>query len=103
MDGYQRNMDLENTVESFFRDEVDRALRDQGLTSGTLVEHYLVQLLAGYAMQPIAEQPLGLKMLAATDAPPRERRAHLREVGDTSLYVSGFWADSIDERWVGVD
>jgi hypothetical protein len=96
-------MDLETTVESFFRDEVDRALRDQGLTSGTLVEHYLVQLLTGYAAQPIAEQPLGLKMLAATDAPPRERRAQLREVGDTSLYVSGFWADSIDERWVGLD
>jgi len=96
-------MDLETTVESFFRDEVDRALRDRGLTSGTLVEHYLVRLLAAYAAQPIAKAPLGLKMLAASDAPPRERRAHLREVGDTSLYVSGFWAESLDDRWVDVD
>ena len=96
-------MDLESTVESFFRDEVDRALRDQGMTSGTLVEHYLVRLLAAYAAQPIAKAPLGLKMLAASDAPPRERRVQLREVGDTSLYVSGFWAESLDEKWVDVD
>ena len=103
MDGYQRNMDLESTVESFFRDEVDRALRDEGLSSGTLVEHYLVQLLAAYAAQPITGSPLGLQMLAANDVPPRERRARLREVGDTSLYLSGFWAESLDERWVDVD
>jgi hypothetical protein len=96
-------MDLETTVESFFRAEVDRALRDQGLDSGTMVEHYLVQLLAAYAAQPIAGSPLGLKMLAANEAPAHERRVHLREVGDTSLYVSGFWADSLDEGWVDVD
>ena len=96
-------MDLESTVESFFRGEIDRALRDQGLTSGTLVEHYLVQLLAAYAAQPIDEAPLALKMLAATEAPPRERRIQLREVGDTSLYVSGFWGESLDDGAVDVD
>ena len=96
-------MDLESTVESFFRDEVDRALRDQGLSSDALVEHYLVQLLAAYAAQPIAEKPLALKMLAAVEAAPRERRAHLREIGDTSLYVSGFWGESLADKVVDVD
>jgi hypothetical protein len=96
-------MDLESTVESFFRAEVDRALRDQGLTSGNLVEYYLVQLLATYAAQPISESPLALKMLAAIEAAPRERRAHLREVGDTSLYVSGYWGESLAEKPVDVD
>jgi hypothetical protein len=96
-------MDLENTVESFFRDHLERAFRDQGLTSGTMVEHYLVQLLAAYAAQPIAEKPLALKMLAAVDAPARERRACLREIGDTSLYVSGFWGESLADKPVDVD
>jgi len=96
-------MDLENTLESFFQDEVDRALRAEGLPAGTLVEHYLVQLLAAYAAQPISEAPLALKMLAAQEAPPRERRAQLREVGDTSLYVTGFWTESLGGKTVDVD
>ena len=39
-------MDLARNVEGFFHDEVDRAFRDEGLSPGTLVEHYIVQLLA---------------------------------------------------------
>src|SRR5690242_3835660 len=96
-------MDLESSIESFFHDEVERALQAEGLTAGTLVGHYLVQLLAAYAAQPIDDAPLALKMLAATQAAPRQRRAHLREIGDTSLYVSGFWGESLDGRLVDVD
>src|SRR3954468_21156346 len=96
-------MDLGETIEEFFRDEVDRAFRDQGLTAGALTEHYLVQLLATYAAQPIQAQPLALKMLAAVEAAPRERRTQLREIGDTSLYVSGYWGESLAEKPVDVD
>ena len=42
-------MELAESVEEFFRSEVDRAFRDQGLAAGALTEHYLVQLLATYA------------------------------------------------------
>jgi hypothetical protein len=96
-------MDLGGSVEEFFRDQVDRAFRDRGLAPGALTEHYLVQLLATYAAQPIEDRPLGLKMLESADAPPRERRSQLREVGDTSLYVSGFWAESLADKLVDVD
>ena len=63
-----------------------------------MVEHYVVQLLAGYAAQQIESTPLALRMLAAAEAPPRERRRHLRDIGDTSLYVSGFWSESLERR-----
>jgi hypothetical protein len=96
-------MDLDSTVEGFFHDEVDRAFRDQGLEPGTLVEHYVVQLLAAYAAQGIPDGPLALKLAAAVDAAPRERRRSLREIGDTSLYLSGFWADSLADKLVDVD
>jgi hypothetical protein len=96
-------MDLGGSLEEFFRDEVDRAFKDRGLEPGTLTEHYVVQLLAAYAAQPIEERPLALKMLEAVEASPRARRVHLREVGDTSLYVSGFWAESLDNKLVDVD
>ncbi|HVZ74576.1 MAG TPA: hypothetical protein VHJ20_19475 [Polyangia bacterium] len=95
-------MDLQSTVEGFFHDEVDRAFRDTGLRAGTMVEHYVVQLLAAYAAQGIPDAPLALKLAATVDAAPRERRRGLREIGDTSLYVSGFWADSLADKLVDV-
>jgi hypothetical protein len=42
-------------------------------------------------------------MLEAVEAAPRERRHTLREIGDTSLYVSGFWAESLADKLVDVD
>jgi hypothetical protein len=96
-------MELSGSIEEFFRDEVERAFKDQGLAAGPLTAHYLVQLLATYAAQPIEERPLALKLLEAADATPRERRTQLRKVGDTSLYVSGFWTESLDDKLVDVD
>src|SRR5262245_51230912 len=96
-------MDLERSVEAFFRDEVDRAFRQEGLAPGVMVEHYVVQLLAGYAAARIENTPLALRMAEVVDAPPRERRKKLRDIGDTSLYVSGFWGESLEEAAVDVD
>ena len=90
-------------IEAFFHDEVDRAFRDEGLPAGTLVEHYIVQLLTAYAARPIETTPLALRMAEAVDAPLRERRRKLRDIGDTSLYVSGFWGDSLADAAVDVD
>jgi hypothetical protein len=96
-------MELARNVEGFFHNEVDRAFRDEGLSPGTAVEHYIVKLLAGYAAQQIEDRPLALRMLAALGAPWRERRRQLRDVGDTSLYLSGFWGDSLAAGPVDVD
>jgi hypothetical protein len=90
-------------IEAFFHDEVDRAFRDEGLPSGTLVEHYVVQLLTAYAARPIETTPLALRMAEAVDAPLRERRLKLRDIGDTSLYVSGFWGESLTDAAVDID
>jgi hypothetical protein len=96
-------MELSGSLEEFFRDEVDRAFRNQGLAAGPLTAHYVVQLLATYAARPIEERPLALELLEAAEAAPRERRSQLRKVGDTSLYVSGFWTESLDDKLVDVD
>ena len=96
-------MEGEASVEAFFRDEVDRAFRREGLSPGVMVEHYIVHLLAGYAAQPIDDAPLALRFATAVEAPPRERRRQLREIGDTSLYVSGFWGESLEEAAIDLD
>ncbi len=96
-------MEQTASLEAFFQDVVDRALRAERVETSSLTEHYLVRLLASYSRQPIDETPLALKLLGAFEAAPRERRERLREVGDTSLFVSGFWTDSFGRRAVDVD
>ncbi len=75
----------------------------EGLAPGTLVEHYIVQLLASYAAHRIEDKPLALRMLAAAEAPLPERRRQLRDIGDTSLYLSGFWSEHLAGGPVDVD
>jgi hypothetical protein len=96
-------MEQAESLEAFFQNAVDQALKDHGVDVNPLTEHYLVQLLATYAKQPIDDEPLALKLMTALDAAPPERRNRLREVGDTSLFVSGFWSDSFARRLVDVD
>jgi len=96
-------MHLGESLETFFRSEVDQALRAEGLPAGGPTQPYLVNLLAAYAAQPIEGRPLGLQLLHAQQASPRERRSRLREIGDTSLFLSGFWGDSLGGKLVDVD
>jgi hypothetical protein len=96
-------MDLKSSVTEFFHEAVTSAIRNQGVDTSTPTECYLVNLLANYAKAPVADEPLGLKMAQAVFATPDERVRHLREVGDTSLYVSGFFAESLNRKLVDVD
>jgi hypothetical protein len=96
-------MDVTHSLESFFQGEVDRACRDEGIETDRLTEHYLVHLLAAYGAQPIEDRPLATQLMQAIGAPPRERRIALRTIGDTSLFLSGFWGDSLGGKMVDVD
>ncbi len=96
-------MEHKESLESFFWGMLGEALKERSVETAPETEHYLVQMLTAYASQPVDETPLALKMLAAREAAPPERRRHLREVGDTSLFVSGFWSDSFARRAVDVD
>ena len=98
-------MSLDASLESFFGDHVRRAFVEEGLSAGEPTASYLVRLLAAYAAQPIADRPLALRLLEALgdDVSPSQRRVQLRQIGDTSLYVSGFWADSLSGKLIDVD
>jgi hypothetical protein len=96
-------MEVSETLQSFFWERLGVALREHRVETAVETEHYLVRLLADFATHPVNEEPLALKLLAAKEAPPIERRRQLREIGDTSLFVSGFWSDSFARRIVDVD
>ena len=96
-------MDVTHSLEAFFQGEVNRACRDEGFEADGLTQHYLVHLLAAYAAQPIEDHPLGPQLMQAIGAPARERRVALKTIGDTSLFLSGFWGDSLGGKLVDVD
>jgi hypothetical protein len=100
-------MDLTShaSVAEYFYEVVTEAIRNQGVDTSQTAEYYLVNLLAAFTKAPSSKDdaPLALKAMAAALATPDERVRQLKDVGDTSLYISGFFADSLQRRLVDVD
>jgi hypothetical protein len=94
----------ESAVE-YFKEQVDRALVNQGVRAGELTAYYVVNLLAGFLQRPAEEddEPLAFKFVRALESSGLRQRTGLREVGDASLFVSGFFSDSLRRKLVDVD
>jgi hypothetical protein len=91
-----------SSVEGFFQEVLAEALDREGVEASEPTEFYLVGLLGEYAKARIPDEPLSLR-LAGTSANAGERVRALKEVGDTSLYVTGFFADSLQRKLVGIN
>jgi len=89
----------------YFKDLVDGALAHQRVEAGELTAFYVVQLLTNFLQRPNAEddEPLALKLVRALDSAGPRQRSSLKEVGDVSLFVSGFFSDSLKRKIVDVD
>jgi hypothetical protein len=92
-----------SSVEGFFHEVLTSALDSQGVEASQSTEFYLVGLLGEYARARIPDEPLSLKLVGTRGAEAGERVRALKEVGDTTLYVTGFFADSLQRKLVGVD
>lgn len=85
------------SIEAFFHEVVTDALERAQVEATEATELYLVSLLGAFATTPITDEPLAFK-LARVQVDPAERVRTLKEVGDTSLYVTGFFGASLDRR-----
>jgi hypothetical protein len=95
----------ESPVE-YFKKLVEGALARQGLVANDLTSFYVVHLLAGFIERRAGDEddaPLGVRLARALDAGGVEQRASLKQIGDLSLFVSGFFADSLRGKLVDVD
>jgi len=90
------------SLAEFFHDRVQEAIRNQRVDTTTPTECYLVSLLADFSKTPPDDEPLALKLAHAVSSPD-ERVRQLKDLGDTSLYVSGFFSDSLQRKLVDVD
>src|SRR6266849_1726386 len=89
----------------YFKELVDGALARQGINAGELTAFYVVRMLAGFLQRPGAadEGPLGLRLARAFESGGLQQRASLRQIGDVSLFMSGFFSDSRRRKLVDVD
>jgi len=91
-------------VTGFFHEAVTSALKSTQVEAGDATEFYLVNLLVEFTKAPrVDDEPLALKMAHASGAPPEERVRALREIGDTTLYVTGFFGDSLAHKLIDAD
>lgn len=93
---------LAATVDEFFHEVVTDALAVVDLDASEPASWYLVGLLGEMTRARLTDEPLGPK-LAQPGADAGERVKTLKHVGDTSLYVAGFFAESLSRSLVDVD
>ena len=82
---------LAASVDEFFHQVVTDALSVVDLDASESASWYLVGLLGEFAHARLTDEPLGMKLAQASED-PGERMRTLKTVGDTSLYVAGFFA-----------
>jgi hypothetical protein len=101
------------TAHEWFREMVADALSHRRLEVQEVTEFYLVNLLAGFLGRErlfvedddgtVRAEPLALILLRALQSDRRTRAAQLKRLGDTALFVSGFFGDSLARSTVDLD
>jgi hypothetical protein len=105
---------LVSQPQEFFRELVTGAMERRKVETIPETEFYLVNLLNQFmttdrlyardADGQMKDEPLALLWKDAIEEPKREhQRAVFRQVGDVSLYLAGFFQESLSRRLVDVD
>lgn len=92
----------------YFRELVESAMQNQHVSAHELTSFYVVNLLAGFVhldRSPAAgeDEALGIRLARAMQAAGIAQRDGLRKVGDLSLFISGFFSDSLNRSLVDID
>jgi hypothetical protein len=100
-------------LREFFHDSVQKALRNQRVAVDDHTEHYVVNVLTMFARseelyertaEGVRLKPLAHMLADAAAAPSTQQRDEtLRRLGDVSLFIAGFFAQSFARKLVDVD
>ena len=99
----------EQAPAEYFKELVDSALVRQRIQAGDLTAYYLVNLLCQFvrpdarSTNDLDAEPLAIRLTRALQTGGSEQRARLRSLGDFSLFMSGFFSDSLRRRTIDVD
>ncbi|MGQ0835208.1 MAG: hypothetical protein ACT4O5_09860 [Gammaproteobacteria bacterium] len=100
-------------LKEFFRDSLHAALTHQHVAVEDQTEHYVVNLLTLFARSEALYErtdegarlkPLVVMLTEALEASsPGDRQRGLQRLGDVSLFIAGFFAQSFARKLVDVD
>ncbi len=100
-------------LREFFHDSVQTALRKQRVAVDDHTEHYVVNVLTMFARseelyentpEGVRLRPLAHMLAEASTAQSSQQRDEtLRRLGDVSLFIAGFFAQSFARKLVDVD
>jgi hypothetical protein len=93
------------SASEYFKELVEGAIAHQRIAAGELTSFYVVNLLTGFLQRPAEEDetPLAFRLAEALEAAGVRQRSSLKQIGDISLFVSGFFAESLSRKLVDVD
>ena len=100
-------------LREYFKDALHGALENQHLAVEDQTEHYVVNLLTFFARSEALYEhtpegprlkPLVVMLAEALEAPSAEHRNRgLQRLGDVSLFIAGFFAQSFARKLVDID
>ncbi len=108
------SLELIQSPQEFFHDKITTASRQLKVRLEDHVEFYLVNLLTSYVTSTgpagdshespsILSTPLAFLLKRALEAPAEKQSALFRQLGDTSLYVSGFFQDFFNNKTIDIN
>jgi hypothetical protein len=110
--GFRKVVPVTNLRE-FFRDELHTAFEHQRVAVEDQTEHYVVNLLTLFARsealydrtpEGMRLKPLVVLLSEALEAPSTgDRHRGLQRLGDVSLFVAGFFAQSFARKLIDID
>jgi len=95
------SIDSSVPVQEYFLGEVRDAMQDLRVETAAATERYLVDLLTSFSVSERIQnmfEPLVSQLAKARNASGPERANRMRDLGDTSLFVCGFFPDSFERR-----
>lgn len=99
------NLKVVAQPQDFFRELVTSAMEKQKVSARPETEFYLVNLLNHFMSSgALVEEPLALMIKEALEKQESEEQKKLfKQVGDVSLYMAGYFQDSLNRKLVDVD
>ncbi len=113
-DAVKKDLSFSENSKDYFRQSLREAFTQRRVETAPQVEAYLVDVLNYYLLATNLfneEDPSGKKtretlaemMLRAANSAPKQRYELLKKLGDSALYISGFFADSFQRKVIDVD
>lgn len=112
--GALKRPDITASPKDYFHEALENAFRHLRIEASLLSKTYLVDLLHFYMLAKnlfnvdeetgrAKRETLAETYLKAQNLPPVQKREVLKKLGDTSLYISGYFGDSLNRKIVDID